>query len=108
MKSYEETEDGVTLHFDHGQPPVHAKLVVGADGYFSKVRTQCLNDGPPDFVVSSRAAMWAHYLIHARFAYKCTLCLQICTLGLQIQLLGKRSRELYVESLLAFMLPVCY
>ncbi len=56
MKSYEEDEDGVTLHFDHGQPPVHAKLAVGADGYFSKVRTQCLNDGPPDFVVSSRAA----------------------------------------------------
>ncbi|KAA6422787.1 MAG: Zeaxanthin epoxidase [Trebouxia sp. A1-2] len=55
MKSYEETEDGVTLHFDHGQPPVHARLVVGADGYFSKVRTQCLNDGPPDFVGS---VMW--------------------------------------------------
>ncbi len=56
MKSYEETEDGVTLHFDHGQPSVHAKVLVGADGYFSKVRTQCLNDGPPDFVVRSRAA----------------------------------------------------
>ncbi len=52
MRHYEEGEDGVTLHFDRGQPPVHAKVLVGADGYFSKVRTQCLNDGPPTFNVS--------------------------------------------------------
>jgi len=52
MRHYEEGEDGVTLHFDRDQPPVHAKVLVGADGYFSKVRTQCLNDGPPTFNVS--------------------------------------------------------
>ena len=52
MRHYEEDEDGVTLHFDRGQLPVHAKVLVGADGYFSKVRTQCLNDGPPTFNVS--------------------------------------------------------
>ena len=53
MRHYEETEDGVTLHFDKGQPLVHAKVLVGADGYFSRVRTQCLNDGPPTFNVST-------------------------------------------------------
>ena len=52
MRHYEEDEDGVTLHFDRGQPAVHAKVLVGADGYFSKVRTQCLKDGPPTFNVS--------------------------------------------------------
>lgn len=52
MKRYEEDAEGVTLHFDEGQAPVRAKLLVGADGYFSRVRNQCLDDGPPDFVVS--------------------------------------------------------
>ncbi|DBB12294.1 TPA: hypothetical protein ACH3X3_006390 [Trebouxia sp. C0006] len=55
MRHYEEDEDGVTLHFDRGQPAVHAKVLVGADGYFSKVRTQCLNDGPPTF---NGAVLW--------------------------------------------------
>ena len=32
---------------------MHCKLLVGADGYFSAVRQQCLEDGPPDFAVSS-------------------------------------------------------
>ena len=48
---YEEDADGVTLHFDGEQPSVHAKLLVGADGYFSRIRKQCLNDGPPVFAV---------------------------------------------------------
>ena len=48
---YDAKEDGVTLHFDGDQPPVHTKLLIGADGYFSKVRKQCLNDGPPQFAV---------------------------------------------------------
>ena len=52
MRHYEEDEEGVTLHFDCDQAPVRAKVLVGADGYFSKVRTQCLNDGPPAFNVS--------------------------------------------------------
>ncbi|DBB16334.1 TPA: hypothetical protein ACH3X3_014633 [Trebouxia sp. C0006] len=47
---YEEDEEGVTVHFSGKTPPRRAKLLVGADGYFSKVRTQCLDDGPPDFV----------------------------------------------------------
>lgn len=50
MTHYVQDDHGVTLHF---QPAVHAKLLVGADGYFSKVRTQCLDDGPPTFSVSS-------------------------------------------------------
>ena len=53
MTMYEDNEDGVTVHFDHGQPSVHAKVLIGADGYFSRVRKQCLNDGPPIFAVSA-------------------------------------------------------
>ena len=53
MTKYEEDEEGVTVHFDHGQPSVHAKILIGADGYFSRVRKQCLNDGPPMFAVST-------------------------------------------------------
>lgn len=51
LTCYDANEDGVTLHFDRDQPPVHTKLLIGADGYFSKVRKQCLNDGPPQFAV---------------------------------------------------------
>lgn len=37
-----------------GEPKqLRCKLLVGADGYFSAVRQQCLQDGPPDFAVSS-------------------------------------------------------
>ena len=57
MKHYTEDENGVILHFDHGEPSVRAKVLVGADGYFSRVRNQCLNDGPPDFVVSTLPAI---------------------------------------------------
>lgn len=53
MTMYEEDEDGVTVHFDRGQPSVRAKVLIGADGYFSRVRKQCLNDGPPMFAVSA-------------------------------------------------------
>ncbi len=52
LTHYDADEDGVTLHFDQGQSTVRAKVVVGADGYFSKIRRQCLNDGPPQFAVS--------------------------------------------------------
>ena len=51
VASYEEDADGVKLHFDGGQPPVQAKVLIGADGYFSRIRKQCLNDGPPLFAV---------------------------------------------------------
>ena len=49
---YDEDEEGVTVHYSGNTPPRRAKLLVGADGYFSKIRSQCLDDGPPDFVVS--------------------------------------------------------
>ena len=52
MVRYDDTRDGVTIHFDRGQSSVHAKLLIGADGYFSRIRKQCLNDGPPMFSVS--------------------------------------------------------
>lgn len=32
-----------------------AKLLVGADGTFSPVRRQCLDDGKPDFAVRTQA-----------------------------------------------------
>ena len=51
MTNYEEDGDGVTVHFDRGQRCVRAKILIGADGYFSRVRKQCLNDGPPMFAV---------------------------------------------------------
>ena len=53
MTHYVEDKHGVILHFDRDQPAVHAKLLVGADGYFSKVRSQCLDDGPPTFNVGA-------------------------------------------------------
>ena len=53
MTHYAEDEHGVTLHFNREQPAVRAKLLVGADGYFSKVRSQCLDDGPPTFNVGA-------------------------------------------------------
>ena len=40
-----------------GEPKqLRCKLLVGADGYFSAVRQQCLQDGPPDFAVSTSSA----------------------------------------------------
>ena len=36
------------------------KLVLGADGYFSKVREHCLGDGPPDFAVSLSGSWMSH------------------------------------------------
>ncbi|CAL8461953.1 g1484 [Coccomyxa elongata] len=48
--SYEEDSEGVTVRFVGDSPaPVRAKVLIGADGYFSAVREQCLGDGPPDF-----------------------------------------------------------
>ncbi|KAL3154854.1 hypothetical protein ABBQ38_011396 [Trebouxia sp. C0009 RCD-2024] len=55
MTGYDEDEDGVTLHFDRDQPSVRAKILIGADGYFSRIRKQCLNDGPPMF---AGCVMW--------------------------------------------------
>lgn len=51
---YDADESGVTVHFDQDQPSVRAKILIGADGYFSKTRKKCLNDGPPAFAVSAQ------------------------------------------------------
>lgn len=54
FQSYEEDSEGLTVHFEgEGAQSlaVRAKVLVGADGYFSAVRQQCLGDGPPDFAV---------------------------------------------------------
>ncbi len=54
FESYEEDEEGVTVRFAGGEPgPVRAKVLIGADGYFSAVRQQCLDDGPPNFAVGA-------------------------------------------------------
>ncbi|KAL0049404.1 hypothetical protein WJX82_001334 [Trebouxia sp. C0006] len=55
MNKYDEEENGVTIHFDRGHPSVRAKVLIGADGYFSRIRKQCLNDGPPLF---AGCVMW--------------------------------------------------
>ena len=58
FQSYEEDSDGVTVLFAGDSPgPVRAKVIIGADGYFSAVRQQCLNDGPPDFGVSNESML---------------------------------------------------
>ncbi|BDA46002.1 probable FAD-dependent urate hydroxylase [Coccomyxa sp. Obi] len=47
--SYEDQgEDGVVVKFKDGSS-VRTRMLVGADGYFSKVRQQMLGDGPPEF-----------------------------------------------------------
>lgn len=43
---FEQHDDGVTLHTDDGREAPGAVLV-GADGLWSRVRQQLLNDGPP-------------------------------------------------------------
>jgi 2-polyprenyl-6-methoxyphenol hydroxylase-like FAD-dependent oxidoreductase len=49
-------DDEVLVSFRERDAPVGARLLVGADGYFSRVRRQCLNDGLPEFSV--RAGFW--------------------------------------------------
>jgi 2-polyprenyl-6-methoxyphenol hydroxylase-like FAD-dependent oxidoreductase len=64
FESYEEDSQGVTVHFQGGRPgPVRAKVLVGADGYFSAVRQQCLGDGPPDFGVRCSKLPCMHALL---------------------------------------------
>lgn len=48
-------DDGVLLNFDGSIPPVKAKVVLGCDGYMSRLRKQWLNDDPPTF---SGAVIW--------------------------------------------------
>jgi 2-polyprenyl-6-methoxyphenol hydroxylase-like FAD-dependent oxidoreductase len=63
FESYEEDSEGVTVHFQGGMPgAVRAKVLVGADGYFSGVRQQCLDDGPPNFGVCCSLCHCKHWL----------------------------------------------
>ena len=74
MTHYAEDKRGVTLHFDRDQPAVHAKLLVGADGYFSKVRSQCLNDGPPTFNVGAVLLSNLTSVIELLTTYRLLIC----------------------------------
>ena len=83
MTHYEEGDKGIILHFDRGQASVHTKVLVGADGYFSKVRAQCLDDGPPTFNVSSLLLLTctsAHLSDVNAYSttQKCIMSLQVC------------------------------
>uniref|UniRef100_A0A7R9VQH3 FAD-binding domain-containing protein n=1 Tax=Chlamydomonas euryale TaxID=1486919 RepID=A0A7R9VQH3_9CHLO len=50
MQRYEQLADGSVAVFVEGkEQPVTARLLVASDGYFSPVRRQLLDDGPPDF-----------------------------------------------------------
>lgn len=51
LQRLERHKDFVTLHFSDGSA-VEAKVVIGADGSFSRVRKQTLNDGLPEYTVS--------------------------------------------------------
>lgn len=51
FSSLEQHDRFVTLHFSDSTS-VEARIVVGADGCFSKVRQQTLADGLPEFTVS--------------------------------------------------------
>lgn len=91
---YEEDADGVTIHFDRREAgdsvAVGAKLLIGADGGFSAVRRQCLNDGLPDWKVCnhlhleilttsrcSKHLAWLPSSKHGGFAH----CVWICHLS---------------------------
>ncbi|GAX76249.1 hypothetical protein CEUSTIGMA_g3693.t1 [Chlamydomonas eustigma] len=49
---YQEEENNhglINVYFEGQEEPVHAGLLVAADGYFSRVRQQCVGDGHPIF-----------------------------------------------------------
>lgn len=52
LSGFSQDDQGVQLSFE-GQPDVHAKFLVAADGYLSPTREILLNDGPPPFAVRS-------------------------------------------------------
>eukprot|EP00878_Enallax_costatus_P030089 GHUV01032719.1.p1 GENE.GHUV01032719.1~~GHUV01032719.1.p1 ORF type:complete len:187 (-),score=25.81 GHUV01032719.1:14-574(-) len=55
LSRYTEDADSVTVHFKKHEEPVQAGLLVASDGYFSRVRRQCVDDGPAEF---ARTLMW--------------------------------------------------
>lgn len=54
LSCLQQQADRVELHFADGMS-VQAKVVIGADGCFSKVRQKTVADGPPEFTVSQSA-----------------------------------------------------
>ena len=66
----EQHHDHVAVHFTTGAS-IDAKLVVGADGIFSKVRQQTLKDGLPEFTVSSPLHLQSHLLPAAYMVCTC-------------------------------------
>lgn len=55
LHRYTEHAEGVTVHFKKHEEPIQAGLLVASDGYFSRVRRQCVDDGPAEF---ARTLMW--------------------------------------------------
>ena len=55
LEGVEPQSDGVSKLLFKDQEPVHAKMLIGADGYFSPTRQAVMHDEPPDFAVSARA-----------------------------------------------------
>ena len=49
----ESSAGGLRIAIDGSDEDVEARLVVGADGYFSRVRSQFIGDGPPEYVGSA-------------------------------------------------------
>ena len=43
--------DGMVIHVE-GEAPIQTGLVVGADGYFSRIRSRFLQDGEPEYAGS--------------------------------------------------------
>ena len=61
-------------YIEAGQPKqVHCKVLVGADGYFSTVRQQCLGDGPPDFAVRLGQQPCVHLVSSQAVPRKCCI-----------------------------------
>lgn len=52
LSGFSQDDSGVRLSFE-GQPDVHAKFLIAADGYLSPTREILLNDGPPPFAVQA-------------------------------------------------------
>ena len=76
------------MYTEAGEPKqVHCRLLVGADGYFSTVRQQCLGDGPPDFAVSL-----GQYSCLYRASSQAVLC-KICIAAWGILVIGCRDAE---------------
>ena len=77
LSHLDQHEDSVTVHFTDAST-IDARLVVGADGCFSKVRQHTLNDGLPDFTVS--LIFYTVYGLHdgLQVGQMCAICHSEC------------------------------